>query len=187
MMRPAGNTVWACRLFIVVVLGVAGCARTQGLSPEKPLRLQPSQAETAAPKHQPPDHPPNTPSPEPIPVAAPYAHEVKRQGETLFSIASWYTGSGSNWPLLVDANPNLQPKKIHVGDTIRIPVALLKKRKPMPEGYLKSKSPKKKSVAARRSPVSPEPEAEPLYGPIGNDAPNTRERTGLPVPLETIE
>jgi len=179
-------------LMIVVAALMGSCGRTQSLTSEKPL-LPPEtrQAETAEPVRTPPEPSQKTPPPELEPVAKPYIHTVKQRGETLFSIALWYTGSGSNWHSLVDANPNLQPNKIRVGDTIQIPADLVKKRDPMPDGYLKSKSLKKRPAHSPAQPppvAQPEPETVPLYGPIGNDSPtDPDENTGLPVPLETID
>jgi hypothetical protein len=59
----------------------------------------------------------------PPPPAQPsyISHTVTYQGETLASIAKWYTGSSSNWQTIRDANPELDPRKIRIGTTIQIP------------------------------------------------------------------
>ena len=68
-----------------------------------------------------------------------WPHKVRHHRETLYSIAQWYTGSGDNWPRLMEANPDLDPRRIHVGDTVLIPENLLKTRRPMPAKTRKSK------------------------------------------------
>jgi len=44
-----------------------------------------------------------------------------RKGETLWSLATKYLGHGRRWTEIVDANPGLQPKRLPIGKTIRIP------------------------------------------------------------------
>ncbi len=59
-------------------------------------------------------------------------HRVQFQGETLSVIANWYTGSGRNWELVLDANPGVDPRRIRLGDLIRIPRELLSRQDPLP-------------------------------------------------------
>lgn len=75
--------------------------------------------------------PPQTPPPPPNYVY----HTVQYPGETLASIAKWYTGSSSNWQVIRDANPELNPKKIRLGATIQIPqsIALRSDAPPRPK------------------------------------------------------
>ncbi len=73
------------------------------------------------------------PPPPPKPKPRPYVHEVRRPGETLISIAKWYTGSRDNWITIAKANPHLNPDRIFIGDNISIPEHLLKRRDPMPK------------------------------------------------------
>ncbi len=114
-----------------------------------------------------------------------YVHQVKWQGEILSLIATWYTGDMNNWRTIAKSNPDLNPKKIAIGDKIRIPSALLITRKPMPKSYLtefytkqKIKSPssvpatrpavkgKTSTPAPTPQQVQPESEKEPvLFGP----------------------
>jgi hypothetical protein len=68
---------------------------------------------------------------------------VRWQNETLSFIAEWYTASWQNWGVLAKANPDLNPKRIKIGDTIRIPEALLKTRTPMPSDFLRTAVSKK--------------------------------------------
>jgi hypothetical protein len=66
-------------------------------------------------------------------------HEVKWPQETFFSIALWYTGSGHNWRQIAEANPAIAPRQIHIGDTISIPIPLIRTREPLPYSFLKNR------------------------------------------------
>jgi LysM repeat protein len=61
-----------------------------------------------------------------------FKHRVKWSGETLSLIARWYTGSYGNWKAIAQANPGLDPNRIAVGDTIKIPPQMMKTKKPLP-------------------------------------------------------
>lgn len=50
-------------------------------------------------------------------------HKV-RPGETLASIALWYSGSDRNWETIARDNPTLDPNRLRVGDIIKVPVSL---------------------------------------------------------------
>ena len=118
--------------------------------------------------------------PQKVPGAESFAHKVRWQHETLFSIALWYTGSGQNWKRLAQANPNIKPKRLHIGDTILIPEELLKTRRRMP--------PKDLKPAPQLVKPPPQPEKVTLYGPIENNGPAPdSNKNDLPVPLETID
>jgi len=62
-----------------------------------------------------------------------YKHTVRWPGETLSLIASWYTGSYTNWRKLAAANPRINPNRIKNSDVIYIPPSLLKTRVPLPQ------------------------------------------------------
>jgi hypothetical protein len=126
-----------------------------------------------------------------VPKAKIFAHKVQHSRETLFSIALWYTGSGENWPRLIEANPDIDPRRIHIGDTILIPEDLLITRRPVPADFPK---PKRKHRKAKKPhpPISTHPPAEseetPLFGPIDNDPqPVGSEKNELSVPLEPLD
>jgi type II secretory pathway predicted ATPase ExeA len=68
----------------------------------------------------------------------PYFHTVQQRGETLSLIAEWYTGSAYNWKDIAEANPGIDPHRIHIGDEIFIPQYLLKIHTRMPADYLSS-------------------------------------------------
>jgi len=68
-----------------------------------------------------------------------FQHSVKYQGETLASIADWYTGDTRNWKAIARANPSIKPERIRIGDIINIPPELVKKTKPYPKPDVRSK------------------------------------------------
>jgi hypothetical protein len=82
---------------------------------------------------------------------------VRWQGETLSSIADWYTASWQNWEAIASANPEIDPKRIEIDDRILIPEALLKTRKPMPFDFL--------SPSGNKEAVHPTPSQEPPEKP----------------------
>jgi hypothetical protein len=119
-----------------------------------------------------------------------WSHKVRHRNETFFSIAQWYTGSGNNWPRLVKDNPNIDPKRIHIGDTVLIPEDLLKTRRPIPAGFWRPKRKHRKINKPRLPSTQPaaKKEAVTIYGPIEPDQqPGKPEKDELPVPLETID
>jgi len=132
---------------------------------------------------------PVTPEAETIVVAPKppvfYLHKVRWPEETYSHIAKWYTGTVNNWKAIAKANPELDPKKIDIGDTISIPEDLLTSRKPMPYSFVRASSVRKKDTSLSSSkkastqsdspklfgpiesgPSSKEPDAAKLFGPI---------------------
>lgn len=63
-------------------------------------------------------------------------HVVKWTDENLSAVASWYTGSSDNVETIANANPTLNPDRIHAGDQVFIPQNLLKTRSEMSRGFL---------------------------------------------------
>jgi hypothetical protein len=61
-----------------------------------------------------------------------FEHTVRWRGESLSLIARWYTGHFENWKALAQANPNLNPNRIMVGNVIYIPQAMMNTREPLP-------------------------------------------------------
>jgi hypothetical protein len=146
--------------------------RKQGLPPTPPAIAQPS--------------PPAAGQPSPPPRAAKYfVHTVRHKGETLIAMARWYTGNGANWKQLTEANPALDPRRIHIGDAIRIPEQLLVTRRPLPKKLLPAARAGKKP-ALRNNPSEPAPDVK-LFGPIDHPpSPDGVKDSGLPRPLQTI-
>ena len=74
--------------------------------------------------------------PQTIERQAYFKHEVKHLGETLGLISAWYTGASRNWKIIEAHNPELNINSIQIGQRIRIPVAILKKQKPLPKTFI---------------------------------------------------
>jgi hypothetical protein len=110
----------------------------------------------AGKRSEPPPHdlPLGVQLPSPETPESTYVHVVRWQGETLSSIADWYTASWQNWEALARTNPEIDPKRIKIGDRIQIPEALLKTRKPMPVDFLPS-AVSTKAVQPAASPPEP--------------------------------
>jgi LysM domain len=107
------------------------------------------------------------------PASSYHSHTVRWPGENLIRISWWYTGSGKNWQQIADANPTLKPQRIQIGDSVRIPVRLLKTREPMPKNYRLpvAKKPKQISTPIAKPPARDE-EIE-LFGPVDSEAQDT--------------
>jgi hypothetical protein len=91
-------------------------------------------------------------------------HTVQWSGEYLSLIAKWYTGSSNNWKTIAEANPELKPNSIRIGQKILIPKTLAKTEEPMPRSFLPS-SPSNNGRVKSPSSEQPGPE-EVLYAPI---------------------
>ena len=103
------------------------------------------------------------------PDLSPLVHEVQWPEETLSTIAQWYTGDDKNRKALADANPNIKPDFLTVGNRIFIPGDLVKKRKPMPREFLtrlQQKQERKKTVSQKKAPPQKEDDIEfQVFGP----------------------
>jgi len=117
------------------------------------------------------------PAPPPPKVPTYFIRTVTWPNESLSIIAAWYTGQIDNWKILVEANPELDPTRLRIGDKVRVPEELLKTREPMPQAFVESLVPKPKPAkkaaplekqkpppAGSPPPPSPEPDIK-LYGP----------------------
>jgi len=71
-----------------------------------------------------------------------FHHTVRYRGESLSIIASWYTGNKENWLRLAQANPNLNPNLISVGQKLTIPADMLIRSETLPPEYLEKFQPK---------------------------------------------
>jgi nucleoid-associated protein YgaU len=85
------------------------------LQREDPPPAEPPASETRGPREQPVHD-------SPIASVPTHAYTV-RAGDTLSEIAQRTLGSSRRWPDIVEANPGLDPSKLHVGKSIRIPGA----------------------------------------------------------------
>lgn len=88
------------------------------------------------------------------PPVADLIHKVSFQGETLALIANWYTGKTTNWKIIKDANPNLKPERMYLGQEIVIPGNLVSRREPLPKKFLQDMAAKKK-LTPEGTPVDP--------------------------------
>lgn len=69
-----------------------------------------------------------------------YCHIVKYQGETLSTIAGWYTGNTKNWEKLAELNKLTEPGKIEIGQKIFVPNSMLTRYSSLPEEMIVRKS-----------------------------------------------
>lgn len=79
--------------------------------------------------------PVGTPTPVPAPITAttPSFREVKvAKGDTLSTIAKRELGASSKWTVLLESNPGLDPKKLKIGQIIKVPVANASSPAPTP-------------------------------------------------------
>ena len=142
MIRISYRTMVGALLALSLLWIVNGCSHTS-------MRSVP-------PPH---DRPVGVQAPAPETPESPYVHVVRWRGETLSSIAAWYTASWKNWQALARANPEIDPNRIEIGDQIRIPEALLKTRKPMPSDSLPAPAGKEtvRPTPTRETPAKPAP------------------------------
>ena len=92
-----------------------------------------------------------------------FTHTVKWTGESLSIIAAWYTGELENWKLLAEANPELKPNLIRIGDEIRIPEGLMVTSETLPFDFVAKYVPSLK----RGRTASPAPAPEKKQWPEG--------------------
>jgi hypothetical protein len=62
-----------------------------------------------------------------------FEHQIRWPGESLSLISKWYTGKYKNWTKLVAHNPQIDPKRIRIGQRILIPEDMLTTRDPLPQ------------------------------------------------------
>ena len=90
-----------------------------------------------------------------------YVHTVRWRGENLYVIAKWYTGDGGNWRILARANPELEPDRIRVGESIRIPEKIMQTQEPLPQNFVRPRN----ELPAERVSSKPPEETPRLFGP----------------------
>ena len=86
-------------------------------------------------------------------------------GETMASIAKWYTGKKSDWRELAQHNPELKPWNLKRGDLVKIPREMAIAHTNQPEH---STAPKKhRKTTQNTAPVQDNTPAEPeeVFGP----------------------
>ena len=113
-----------------------------------------------------------SPKPEPVveaPVSKPpallFAHRVSFRGQTLSTIAKWYTGDAANWRQMTDpVNTGLTEccAKLKVNRVVYIPRELVTQTKPMPAPKVVTRPAKplaKEPSAPKAEPTTAEPDA----------------------------
>jgi hypothetical protein len=74
-------------------------------------------------------------------------------GETLSIIAKWYTGQAGNWEALLDHNPDVDPRRLRLGDVVKVPQELLIRDESLPKSFVE----KSNAKVAAKSPAKPAP------------------------------
>jgi hypothetical protein len=173
-------------LALILIYIFTGCAYQQ-----PPLQPAPEESPPAVEiKPETPISEPVTPKPSDLEIPTPeprfYLHKVRWPEETLSHIAKWYTGTVINWKTIAKANPELDPKKIDVGDTISIPEELLTSRKPMPHSFVSASVHKKVTSLSPSKKASTQSESPKLFEPIDSE-PSTIETDSAKLfgPVET--
>jgi LysM repeat protein len=115
-----------------------------------------------------------------------YLHKVCWPEETLSHIAKWYTGTVKNWNAIAKANPELDPKKIDIGDTISIPEDLMTSHKPMPHSFVQPAVHKNSTPRSLSNKKATPSESSKLFGPIVSKPSKTKtDSVKLFGPVET--
>jgi hypothetical protein len=134
-------------------------------SPKAPEAKKPPESEK--PKETPPPAKEATPTPaKTAPLEDFILHKVAG-GETLATIARWYSGKTTTWREIAAGNPGLDPSRLKEGQVIKIPlsIATVHKEPPAPSSA-GSPAPAKKTVKDKEDSESPgHPEAKPVFGP----------------------
>ena len=136
---------------------------------EKPAVLRAEEKAPHAPPVAPPPAPPApTPTEPPAPNADYLFHKVYA-GETLATIAKWYSGNANNWKVLASHNLDKEPFKLRAQEVVKIPLTLASANKEQP-GF-STASPKasvhkgKKTAPPAPAPGPPPPVTGPAFGP----------------------
>ena len=96
-----------------------------------------------------------------------FAHTVRTPDEKLADIADWYTGDRGNAGRIAQANPDIDPEFLLVGNEIFIPSDLLKTRKPFHEKSIQASAskPAEQPAASSTSVPAPQKKKIELFGP----------------------
>lgn len=112
-----------------------------------------------------------------------HEHTIAMQGETLAVIASWYTGDSQNWKAIAEANPELKPNKLRLGDVVRIPDFLVKKTDPLTKKAFQNLVKKTVKVEPKKEDVAPQSTPAPVeVAPTSNPTPQPEPLSVEPTP-----
>jgi DNA-directed RNA polymerase subunit H (RpoH/RPB5) len=86
-------------------------------------------------------------------------------GETMASIAKWYTGKESDWRELAQHNPDLKPWNLKRGDLVKIPREMATAHTNQPEHSTAPKKHRKATQKAAPAKDTAPAEPEEVFGP----------------------
>ena len=133
---------------------------------EKPAVLRAEEKTPQAPPIAPAPAPPAPAATDPTAPNAEYLFHKVYAGETLATIAKWYSGNVNNWKVLASHNLDKEPFKLKAQEVVRIPLALATANKEQP-GF-STASPKASARKGKKT-TSPSPAASgpppPVTGP----------------------
>ena len=191
-MNPQPNFRRHVWLLALILLGASAC--TGHLVPSTGAGPQAEVPRAAAEPTRESPSPPLPSAQVPLLVPKYFTHTVQGAGETFAVMARWYTGKSENWVRLAKANPDIDPKRIQIGDTIRIPDEIVTNRRAMPQAVPPAPVARKKSAPAPRTetelfgPIETPPAKVELFAPIESPpgAGNPKGEVSTPA-LETLE
>ena len=137
-MESNAKKMWLCLLAgLMTALIAAGCAGTKQAEPVETTPVQEGASAVDA-------LPPSSMMMEETAASETgrllnndnFIHTVSLEGETLSIIAKWYTGELDNWKVLAEANPDIDPNRIFIGNEIAIPRELMITKDPLPQSFI---------------------------------------------------
>ena len=166
MKRMCRNSLflWVITGFLFAKLWSCASSSKGASKPDKTVSTPPRET-TGLPSATPPASPAAPVTQEGQTQVTYYIHTVKWHGETLSIIAGWYTDDVQNWKILTEANPDIDPKVVVVGQKINIPENIMTTRSPMTKAHVDSYYHKAGKQKPRSSPSETKDEAPTLYGP----------------------
>jgi hypothetical protein len=143
--------------------------------PEQPAAPAPAKVQnpsTAKTEKTPPETTPvKVPPPEPEKPQSEFIEHWVFPGETMATIAKWYSGDTTRWPAIAQHNPELSPFRLKGGEVVRVPLSLATVHVEQPE-HSTASGPTSKPVkkVPKVPPPAPAPEAAPapaipVFGP----------------------
>ncbi|MCC6954698.1 MAG: hypothetical protein IT290_11315 [Deltaproteobacteria bacterium] len=112
-------------------------------------------------------------------------HVIQYSGETLAVISAWYTGRASNWNYIRDVNPGLNPQRLRLGQTVRIPADLATRSEPMPKEFVRRFVRGEEKAPSNDPGLQPTPEATPADQGVVTESEVAPESTPAPVVSES--
>ncbi len=113
-----------------------------------------------------------------------HMHTVKYPGETLGIISLWYTKNVNNWKPILVQNPELDEKRIKIGDQIRIPEYLIARKGALTEDFVRKivgrLASEKEAVDNTKTTVIPEPTIEAESVEVKVETPEKTEDLAVP-------